>query len=150
MAENPDLAAAEAEECELGRLLRLWRAKRGMSQMDLALAAGVSARHVSFLETGRSRATVDMVIRLAEVLSVPLRERNALLTAAGFAPMYRETGLEAPEREQVYRALRTFLDHQDPFPAQVIDRGFNIVLARQYDFRCRPRWPPRGPVRGLA
>lgn len=129
MSDPHNLQPAPAEECELGRLLRLWRAKRGMSQMDLAIAADVSSRHVSFIETGRSNATVEMVLRLADVLQVPLRDRNALLAAAGFAPLYRETGLEAPEREQIFAALKTFLKQQEPFPANVIDRRFNIVLA---------------------
>jgi len=124
-----NLQAAPVEECELGRLLRLWRARRGLSQMDLAIAADVSTRHISFIENGRSNATVDMVLRLADVLGVPLRERNPLLAAAGFAPMYREIGLQSPEREQIYQALKTFLKNQEPFPAQVIDRGFNIVMA---------------------
>lgn len=129
MNDLPNLQPAPAEECELGRLLRLWRARRGMSQMDLAIAADVSSRHISFIENGRSNATVDMVLRLADVLGVPLRERNALLAAAGFAPLYREIGLAAPEREQIFTALRTFLKQQEPFPANVIDRQFNIVLA---------------------
>jgi len=124
-----NLQAAPVEECELGRLLRLWRARRGLSQMDLAIAADVSTRHISFIENGRSNATVDMVLRLADVLGVPLRERNPLLAAAGFAPMYREIGLQSPEREQIYQALKTFLKNQEPFPAQVIDRGFNIIMA---------------------
>jgi transcriptional regulator with XRE-family HTH domain len=131
MKQLENLPANEALECELGRLLRLWRAQRGLSQLDLATAANVSSRHISFIENGRSRATVDMVLHLAEVLQVPLRERNTLLTAAGFAPMYREIGLAAPEREQIYAALTTFLKNQEPFPAQVIDRGFNVVLANE-------------------
>ena len=122
---------APLEECELGRLLRLWRAKRHLSQLDLALAADVSSRHVSFLETGRANATVDMIIRLADVLEVPVRERNSLLLAAGFAPMHREIGLDAPELEQIRAVLKTFLDNQEPFMALVIDRWFNIVMANQ-------------------
>jgi transcriptional regulator with XRE-family HTH domain len=131
MTHLENLQAAETAECELGRLLRQWRARRGMSQLDLGVAADVSARHISFIENGRSNATVEMVQRLAEVLEVPLRDRNSLLTAAGFAPMYREVGLEAPERERIYAALRAFLRNQDPFMANVIDRRFNIVLANE-------------------
>jgi transcriptional regulator with XRE-family HTH domain len=131
MDDRDNLAPAPAEECELGRLLRLWRAQRGLSQMDLAIAADVSTRHISFIENGRSRATVEMVLRLADVLGAPLRDRNTLLAAAGFAPLYREIGLQSPEREQIYTALRTFLKNQDPFMANVIDRRFNIVLSNE-------------------
>lgn len=131
MNETQNLQTTQPEECELGRLLRQWRAKRGMSQLDLATVADVSSRHISFIENGRSRATVEMVLHLADVLAVPLRDRNSLLTAAGFAPMYREIGLEAPEREQIYTALKTFLNNQEPFPAMVIDRYHNIVLANE-------------------
>ncbi|MGH8454116.1 MAG: helix-turn-helix domain-containing protein [Nevskiales bacterium] len=129
-------AAVETEvEVELGRLLRLWRAKRSMSQMDLAMAADVSARHISFLETGRAHATVDMVLRLADVLQVPLRDRNPLLMAAGFAPLHREIGLEAPELEQIRQSLKAFLENQEPFPALVVDRYFNIVMENQANQR---------------
>lgn len=131
MNETQNPQAARTEECELGRLLRLWRAKRGMSQLDLATAADVSSRHISFIENGRSNATVDMVLHLADVLQVAVRDRNSLLTAAGFAPMYREIGLEAPEREQIYTALRTFLKNQEPFSAFVIDRQFDVILTNQ-------------------
>src|SRR3712207_1366814 len=89
----------------LGELLRGWRLRRRMSQLDLALEAGVSARHLSFLETGRSRASRDMVLRLCEELDVPLRERNRLLLAAGYAPAYEERPLEAPGREPVRRPV---------------------------------------------
>jgi transcriptional regulator with XRE-family HTH domain len=128
MSDMPNLQPASLEECELGHLLRLWRSKRGMSQLDLATAADVSSRHLSFLENGRANATVDMVLQLADALHVPLRDRNALLTAAGFAPMYREIGLQTPEREQIFTALTAFLRNQEPFPALVIDRYFHMVL----------------------
>src|SRR6187399_2451206 len=81
----------------LGELLKLWRSKRRVSQLDLASQAGVSPRHLSFVETGRSKPSREMVLHLAEHLDVPLRDRNAMLTAAGFAPVYRESALDAPE-----------------------------------------------------
>jgi transcriptional regulator with XRE-family HTH domain len=125
--ENLQLGVVTAAECELGRLLRLWRAKRDMSQLDLAMTSGVSSRHIAFLETGRAGGSVETVLRLAEALDVPLRERNRFLTAAGFAPMYRETGLDSQESERVYKALDAFLMNQEPFPAIVLDRNLNII-----------------------
>lgn len=93
-----------------------------MSQLDLAVEAEVSTRHVSFIETGRAKPSRDMVLLLARVLDVPLRDRNNLLTAAGYAPIYRETGLEAPALAQVRRALEFILRQQEPYPAIVLDR----------------------------
>ena len=95
---------AVGDRAPLGALLRDWRQRRRMSQLDLALEAGVSARHLSFLETGRSKPSREMVLHLAEELDVPLRERNRLLLAAGFAPAFDERPLEAPELEPVRRA----------------------------------------------
>jgi transcriptional regulator with XRE-family HTH domain len=112
-----------------GELLRDWRRRRRMSQLDLALEAGVSARHLSFLETGRSKPSRDMVLRLAEELEVPLRDRNRLLLAAGFAPAYDERPLEAPEMEPVRRAVAQVLTGHEPFPAAVVDRWWNLVAA---------------------
>src|SRR5881227_598780 len=96
--------AAEAESA-FGRLLREWRSRRRVSQLDLAVEAGVSSRHVSFIETGRSQPSREMILMLARVLDVPLRDRNDLLMAAGFAVMYRATDLDAPALEQARRAL---------------------------------------------
>lgn len=112
-----------------GRLLREWRSRRRVSQLDLAMEAGVSSRHVSFIETGRSQPSREMVLMLAGVLDVPLRDRNDLLTAAGFAPVYRATGLDAPEMEQARRALDFMLRQQEPYPAIVVDRGWNLLKA---------------------
>ena len=112
-----------------GRMLRQWRARRRMSQLDLALEAGVSSRHVSFIETGRSRPSRDMVLLLSRVLDVPLRDRNELLTVAGYAAMYRETDLDAPAMAQVRRALDFILRQQEPYPALVLDRHWNILKA---------------------
>src|SRR5918997_5918158 len=122
---------AVADRAPLGELLRDWRVRRRMSQLDLALEAGVSARHLSFLETGRSRPSREMVMRLAEELAVPLRDRNSLLLAAGFAPAYRERPLEAPEMEPVRRAVAQVLTGHEPFPAAVVDRWWNLVAANR-------------------
>lgn len=110
-----------------GRLLRQWRALRGMSQLRLASEAGTSTRHLSFVETGRSQPSREMVLRLAEALDVPLRERNALLAAAGFAALYRESGLAAPQMEPVSRALAFLLDRHEPFPAYLVDRCWRVL-----------------------
>ncbi len=114
---------------EFGNLLRHWRQQKRVSQLDLGLQADVSARHISFIETGRSKPSRDMVLCLAEVLDVPLRERNTLLTAAGFAPVFRETGLQEQEMETVRSALDSFLAKMEPFPALVTDRSWNILMA---------------------
>jgi transcriptional regulator with XRE-family HTH domain len=114
---------------QIGGLLRHWRAARRVSQLDLALDADVSSRHLSFVETGRAQPSREMVLRLAEALEVPLRERNALLLAAGFAPVYRETGLDAPEMAEARRAVEFILAQQEPYPAIVVDRHWNVLLA---------------------
>jgi transcriptional regulator with XRE-family HTH domain len=115
----------------LGILLKDWRQRRRMSQLDLALEAGVSARHLSFLETGRSNPSREMVLHLAEELDLPLRERNRMLLAAGFAPAYDERPLEAPELEPVRRAVAQVLTGIEPFPAAVIDRWWNLVASNR-------------------
>jgi transcriptional regulator with XRE-family HTH domain len=112
----------------VGSLLRRWRAARRMSQLDLALAAGVSSRHVSFVETGRSRPSRDMLLALSTVLEVPLRERNALLQAAGFAAVYRETPLDDPEMAGMRQALELILRQHEPFGAVAMDRHWDIVM----------------------
>jgi transcriptional regulator with XRE-family HTH domain len=113
---------------QIGPLLRHWRAARRMSQLDLALEANVSTRHVSFVETGRAQPSRQLVLALADVLAVPPRERNALLLAAGYAPLYRETDLAAPAMGQVRRALALILRQQDPFPTIALDRGWQLVM----------------------
>lgn len=110
-----------------GRLLRQWRAQRRVSQLALAVEAEVSSRHVSFLETGRAQPSREMVLLLAEVLEVPLRDRNELLTAAGYAPLYRETDLDAPAMTQLHRALDFILRQQEPYPTLVLDRHWNVL-----------------------
>ena len=112
-----------------GRLLREWRQARRRSQLDLALDAEVSARHLSFIETGRAKPSREMVLLLASVLDVPLRERNALLQAAGFAPVYRETALFEPAMAEMTQALRLILKQHEPFAAMALDRHWNLVMA---------------------
>lgn len=114
---------------KVGPLIAYWRNLRRMSQLALATEAEVSPRHVSFVESGRSNPSRDMVLLLASVLDVPLRERNRLLSAAGFANEYRETELAAPELAVVKQALDAILQQHRPFPAVVLDRGWNIVGA---------------------
>jgi transcriptional regulator with XRE-family HTH domain len=114
-----------------GRALRRWRALRGMSQLDLALEADSSARHLSFIETGRAQPSRAMVLRLAETLDLPLRERNLLLTAAGYAPAFRETPLDAAAMAGVRRALDLMLAKHEPYPALVMDRRFDLVAVNQ-------------------
>jgi transcriptional regulator with XRE-family HTH domain len=114
-----------------GRLLREWRSARRRSQLELALEAEVSARHLSFLETGRAQPSREMVLLLGSVLEVPLRERNALLQAAGFAPAYRETDLSEPAMAEMVAALRLLLRQHEPFVAMALDRHWNLVMANQ-------------------
>jgi transcriptional regulator with XRE-family HTH domain len=111
----------------VGALLQHWRRARHLSQLDLAHRADVSARHVCFLETGRAKPSRDMVLLLANTLDVPLREQNALLLAAGFAPMFEQSQLDAPALATVRTALDAILRQQEPFPAVVMDRHWDIV-----------------------
>jgi transcriptional regulator with XRE-family HTH domain len=111
-----------------GRQLKQWRTARHMSQLTLATEAGVSARHLSFLETGRAQPSREMVQLLAGMLDVPLGERNALLVSAGYAPLYGERPLGAPELEPVRRALQFIMRQQEPYPALVLDGQWNIVM----------------------
>jgi transcriptional regulator with XRE-family HTH domain len=115
----------------VGRLLKQWRERRRMSQLGVALEAEISARHLSFLETGRAQPSRDMLMLLSRVLEVPLRSRNDLLTAAGYAAIYRETALDAPELAQVRRALDFMLRQQEPNPAMVLDRHWNILMTNE-------------------
>jgi transcriptional regulator with XRE-family HTH domain len=122
---------APASVATVGDLLRDWRQRRHLSQLDLALDAEVSTRHLSFVETGRARPSRDLVLHLAEQLEVPLRERNALLLAAGYAPVYRETALDHPEMTAARAALDRILASHEPFPAIAVDRGWSIVSANR-------------------
>lgn len=117
----------EHPESAFGRLLRQWRVRRRLSQLALAVEAEISSRHLSFMETGRAQPSREMVVLLAEVLDVPLRDRNELLTTAGYAPLYRETGLDAPAMAQLHRALEFILRQQEPYPTLVLDRHWNVL-----------------------
>jgi transcriptional regulator with XRE-family HTH domain len=116
---------------QVGPLLREWRERRRLSQLELALEAGVSARHVSFIETGRSNPSADMVLKLAGKLEVPLRESNRLLLAAGYAPRYGALAFEAPEMDPVREAIDRVLAGHEPYPALVVDRQWELVAANQ-------------------
>jgi transcriptional regulator with XRE-family HTH domain len=118
-----------AEPLAFPSLLRTWRRRRRLSQLDLALDSGVSQRHVSFLESGRAQPSRAMILQLSETLDVPLRERNDWLVAAGFAPIFRARPLDDPQMAQVMAAVRLMLANHEPFPAVAIDRAWNIRLA---------------------
>ena len=115
----------------VGPLLRDWRQRRRMSQMELALEAGVSTRHLSFVETGRSRPSAEMVLHLAERLDVPLRERNELLLAAGFAPQYSARDFDDPALREVRDAVSRVLAAHEPYPAIAVDRYWNLVASNE-------------------
>jgi transcriptional regulator with XRE-family HTH domain len=111
-----------------GLLLKQWRSQRGFSQLDLAVTSHVSQRHISFLESGRAKPSREMVLQLAEVLEIPLRQQNLMLTAAGFAPIHAETDLSAPEMVSIRKAIDFMLRQQEPYPAIVVDRYWNLLL----------------------
>jgi transcriptional regulator with XRE-family HTH domain len=115
----------------VGTLLREWRQRRRLSQLDLALEAGVSARHLSFIETGRSKPSAEMVIQLAEHLEVPLRDRNSLLLTAGYAPAYAQHDLSDPEMGPVREAIEKVLRGHEPYAAVAIDRHWGMVSANR-------------------
>ena len=116
-------------EAAFPRLLREWRRRCRLSQLDLALTAGVSQRHVSFLESGRANPSRGMILQLSETLQVPLRDRNAWLTAAGFAPLFRSRGLDDPQMDQVMAAVTMMVRALAPYPAIAIDRAWNVRLS---------------------
>jgi len=121
--------ATISSQPRIGPLLREWRKRRRRTQLEVALDAGVSARHLSFVETGRSTPSPEMVLLLAEQLEVPVRERNHLLLAAGHAPAIPEHSISDPELAPVREALDLILTGHDPYPAVVVDRGWNLVAA---------------------
>ncbi|HEX2034236.1 MAG TPA: helix-turn-helix transcriptional regulator [Chloroflexota bacterium] len=123
------MALAPHSELPVGRLLRQWRERRRLSQLELSLQAEISTRHLSFVETGRSRPSRTLLMHLAERLELPLRERNQLLMAGGYAPVYPETSLDAPQLTAVRAALRQLLAAHEPYPALVVNRGWNLVEA---------------------
>jgi transcriptional regulator with XRE-family HTH domain len=115
----------------VGAMLREWRHRRRLSQFELALESGVSSRHLSFVETGRSRPSAEMVLHLAERLDVPLRDRNHLLLAAGYAPMFAQRDLDAPEMGPVREAIDQVLRGHEPYPALVVDGHWGLVAANR-------------------
>jgi transcriptional regulator with XRE-family HTH domain len=115
----------------VGSLLRGWREQRRVSQMELALRAGSSARHISFVETGRSRPSEEMVLRLAEHLDVPVRERNALLLAAGYAPRYPQTPLDDPSMDALREGVERLIQGYEPYPALVVDARYDVLAANR-------------------
>jgi transcriptional regulator with XRE-family HTH domain len=120
-----------------GQQLASFRRVRGLSQLRLAIAAGVSPRHLSFIESGRSRPSREMIAKLAHHLALPLRDQNALMLAAGFAPAFTRSELESPKLEAVKRAAALVLENNEPFPAVAMDRGRNIVMSNRAGARFR-------------
>jgi transcriptional regulator with XRE-family HTH domain len=123
------MTTLDVQSPAFGSLMREWRQRRRLSQLDLAIEADVSARHLSFIETGRSTPSRSMVLRLATVLDVPLREQNRLLLAAGLAPVYGERSLDDPDMSAVRDGIERVLNAYNPFPCVVVDRGWQILLA---------------------
>lgn len=126
-----DIPAAAPAGKGVGPLLRAWRERRRVSQLELALRADSSARHISFVETGRSRPSEEMVLRLAEHLDVPVRERNSLLLAAGYAPHYPETPLDDPALGALREGLERLIQGYEPYPALVVDATYTVVAANR-------------------
>ncbi len=138
----------EIDHGKPGVLLRRWRTLRGKSQLELSLETGVSQRHISFVESGRSRPSRQMVVDLSQGLDIPFRERNAVLLAAGYAPLYSEAGWDDPQMLSVTRATDRLLKQHDPYPAVVMDRHWNVVrtnesaprlFSRFVDLQARPK-----------
>ncbi|GEC03319.1 transcriptional regulator [Streptomyces spinoverrucosus] len=127
----PGTPAVTPADQGVGPLLRAWRERRRVSQLELALRAGSSARHISFVETGRSRPSEEMVLKLAEHLDVPVRERNALLLAAGYAPRYPETPLDDPALDALREGMERLIRGYEPYPALVVDATYNVLAANR-------------------
>ncbi|MEU3861138.1 helix-turn-helix transcriptional regulator [Streptomyces sp. NPDC028722] len=130
-ASSPTASAAALPGKGVGPLLRAWRERRRISQLELALRADSSARHISFIETGRSRPSDEMVLRLAEQLDVPVRERNSLLLAAGYAPRYPETPLDDPALDALRDGMERLIRGYEPYPALVVDAAYTVVAANR-------------------
>lgn len=128
------MTTATSARSGVGELLRDWRNRRSRSQLDLSLDVGVSARHLSFVETGRSKPSPELVLALADHLEVPLRERNTMLLAAGYAPRFSQTSLDDEAMGRVRASLQQMLDAHDPYPGVVVDRSWNVLLANQAAF----------------
>jgi transcriptional regulator with XRE-family HTH domain len=122
-------ATASATRAGVGELMKEWRSRRRRSQLDLSLEVGVSTRHLSFVETGRARPSPELVLAVAEHLEVPLRDRNTMLLAAGYAPRFHQRPIDDPALAEVRSAIQTLLGAHDPYPGVAIDRQWNVVLA---------------------
>jgi len=149
-------SAPAAPQRGFGTHLRYWRLKRGLSQLELSGQSDISQRHLSFLESGRAQPSRQMVMRLGAVLDLPPRERNTLLVEAGFAPLYRMRALEHPDLDSVKRAIDLMLAKQEPYPALVVDRLWNLTMQNRAAARLM-RWlttppgtaaPPPSPAAG--
>ncbi|RPE38745.1 DNA-binding XRE family transcriptional regulator [Streptomyces sp. Ag109_O5-1] len=130
-ADSPAASPTAPDGKGAGPLLRAWRERRRVSQLELALRADSSARHISFIETGRARPSEEMVLRLAEHLDVPVRERNALLLAAGYAPHYPETPLDDPALDALRDGMERLIGGYEPYPALVVDATYTVVAANR-------------------
>jgi transcriptional regulator with XRE-family HTH domain len=128
MSSVEHLSNRQSETPSFGQLLRQWRGLRKRAQLDVALEAGVSQRHLSFLESSRAQPSRDMVLQLAEVLGVPLRERNLWLHAAGFAPVFQQRGLQDEDMAAVREALNLTIKHHEPYPAMVVNRRWDMLM----------------------
>lgn len=129
--ETPPTFSHTVQENGFSSMLKKWRKLRKFSQLDLALESAVSQRHISFLESGRAKPSREMVLALTEALSMPLRERNLILGAAGFAPVFKERALDSDEMLAVNKALEMTLAHHAPYPAIVVDRNWNLLLSNK-------------------
>jgi transcriptional regulator with XRE-family HTH domain len=127
--EQASHALGQGRVSQVGKLLRTWRERRRLTQLDLALAADVSTRHISYVETGRSKPTSQMILHLSDQLEIPLRERNVLLLAGGYAPAYPEHELNSPPMSVVNDAINSVLEGHEPSPAVVVDRHWELVAA---------------------
>jgi transcriptional regulator with XRE-family HTH domain len=135
-----------------GTLLRRWRDMRGKTQLDLSIDAGISQKHISFVESGRSTPSRQTLLDLAQALEIPLRERNELLLAAGYAPVYAESGLDEPVMKSITSVLKRMLRQHEPFPAIVMDRYWNVLLTNEAApklFNCFIDMSTRGGRRNL-
>jgi transcriptional regulator with XRE-family HTH domain len=144
------MSSITATPIGFGALLRQWRTARRMSQQQLAIESEVSTRHISYVENGKSSPSREMVLILASALDLPLRERNSLLSTAGFAPVYRETNLSAPEMQPVRHAFDTILSHHEPYPAIVLTRAWDVVSMNNAFMRLFAFFldPPFDPIVG--
>ncbi|MEU6273381.1 helix-turn-helix transcriptional regulator [Streptomyces populi] len=143
LSSGPAAVPSAAADKGVGPLLRGWREQRRVSQLELALRADSSARHISFIETGRSRPSEEMVLRLAEHLDVPVRERNALLLAAGYAPHYAETPLDDPSMDALRDGMERLIQGYEPYPALVVDATYDVLAANRGVFMLLDGVPER-------